>query len=84
MPRSDSRKAYLAPMMWEARKGTVWEHRACSTPGCVAAAHWMIATGARPETTSERRRARFACEVCLKKKYRNLERRLWAAPEVPA
>lgn len=80
MPRNDSRKAFEGPITWEARRGTVWQHRGCSTPGCTAGAHWLIA-----ETVEmPNRRARFACTPCLQKKYSHLERRLWYAPEEPA
>lgn len=74
------RKAFLAPITWDARRGTIWQHRQCSTPGCTRGASWLIA----PSATPEKRQSRFACNPCLEKKYAALARFLWAAPEVEA
>lgn len=71
--RPETRKAFEGPITWDARKGTIWQHRQCSTPSCTNGAHWLIA-----EALDAAKAKRFACGSCLEKKYRLLERDIWA------
>lgn len=86
MPRRKTRFAFLGPITWDARKGTRWESRGCSTntdPGrtdarCGGGGHWFIARS--PESPN----GRFVCDGCRKSKYGHLEGRLWNVPEIRA
>lgn len=63
-PRRDPRNAFPAPITWEARKGSRWQHRGCSTPRCTAVAHWLIA-----KSPDDVRAVRYACDPCRAKTY---------------
>jgi hypothetical protein len=63
------RKAFRAPGgSWEVRRGTRWQHRQCSTPGCLETANWLIA-----RSSFARGAVRWACDPCKAKKYADLE-----------
>lgn len=63
-----NRKAFRVPgNSWEVRRGTRWQHRGCSTPGCTGTANWMIARNPHD------RPVRWACDPCKAKKYASLE-----------
>jgi hypothetical protein len=67
--RKDLRKAFRAHGdAWNERRGTRFQHRQCSTPGCLAVANWLIAF-----SPFERGAVRYACKGCKAKKYATLD-----------